>query len=76
MRGAAKTIVAKVTSWPGVTTQPGRFGSTQFVIGRREVGHIHGDSVVDIPCRKQKCEEWIAAGAEQHRFAPGPGMEK
>jgi hypothetical protein len=75
MRGAGKTIIAEVTAWDGVTTQPGRFGSTQFVVGKREVGHIHGDSVVDIPCRKDKCTEWIAAGrAEQHRFAPGFGV--
>src|SRR3990172_1532268 len=75
MRRAAKTIIAEVTSWPEVTTQPGRFGSTQFVVGKREVGHVHGDSVVDIPCRKEKCREWIESGrAEQHRFAPGFGV--
>ena len=75
MRGASKQIIAEVTQWPNVTTQPGRFGSTQFVVGKREVGHIHGDSVVDIPCRKEKCAEWIAAGrAEEHRFAPGFGV--
>jgi len=75
MRGAAKTIIAEVTSWPDVTTQPGRFGSTQFVVGKREVGHVHGDSVVDIPCRKERCKEWIEGGrAEQHRFAPAFGI--
>ncbi len=41
----------------------------------REVGHVHGDSVVDIPCRTAQCEEWIAAGrAERHRFAPNFGV--
>ena len=76
MRGARKRIVEEVTSWRGVSTQPGRFGATAFVLeGSREVGHIHGDSVVDIPCRKAQCEEWIAAGrAERHRFAPGFGV--
>ncbi len=75
MRGAAKTIITEVTSWPDVTTQPGRFGSTQFVVGNREVGHVHDDSVVDIPCRKEKCAEWIEAGrAQLHRFAPGFGV--
>jgi len=76
MRGARKRIVEEVTSWRGVSTQPGRFGATAFVLeGSREVGHIHGDSVVDIPCRKAQCEEWIGAGrAERHRFAPGFGV--
>lgn len=75
MRGAAKRIIEEVTSWPGVATQPGRFSSTQFVVGKREVGHVHGETVVDIPCRREKCEEWISSGrAERHRFASGFGV--
>ncbi|MEX2142990.1 MAG: luciferase family protein [Anaerolineales bacterium] len=76
MRGAKKRIVAEVTGWPGISTEPGRFGATAFVLeGAGEVGHIHGDAVVDVPCRKAQCAEWIAAGrAERHRFAPGFGV--
>lgn len=76
MHGAAETITKEVTSWPGVTTEPGRFGSTAFMVdGKGEVGHIHGDSLVDIPCKTKQCEEWITAGrAEHHRFAPGFGV--
>ena len=76
MRGAKKRIIAEVTSWPGISAQPGRFGATAFVLEPGgEVGHVHGDAVVDIPCRKAQCAAWIAAGrAEQHRFAPGFGV--
>ena len=49
VKGAQKSITEAVTSWTGVTTQPHRFGGVEYVIGKREVGHIHGDSLVDIP---------------------------
>jgi hypothetical protein len=76
MRGVKQRIIAEVTAWPGIHTGPGRFGATAFLLANnREIGHIHGDSVVDIPCRAKQCEEWIAAGrAERHRFAPGFGV--
>ena len=75
MRGAHKKIVDELTTWPDINTGPGRFAATAFYVGRREIGHIHGDGVVDIPCRKEKCAEWIATGhAEQHRFAPNFGV--
>lgn len=75
MRGARARIEAEVTLWPGVHTAPGRFGATAFMLERHEVGHIHGDAVVDIPVRKEKRATWIAAGrAEVHRFAPNFGV--
>ena len=39
----SERIVAEATSWPGVTTRPGRFGALSLTIGRREIGHLHGD---------------------------------
>lgn len=75
MRGAKDRVVAEVTSWPEIATEPGRFGATVFKKRRREIGHIHGDSVVDIPVRKEQAAAWIAAGrAERHRFAPNFGV--
>jgi hypothetical protein len=75
MRGAHERIVKEVTAWPGITTEPGRFGATVFMHRRRELGHIHGDNVVDIPCRKEQAEAWIAASrAERYRFAPNFGV--
>ncbi|MEX1248362.1 MAG: luciferase family protein [Anaerolineales bacterium] len=76
MRGGKDCIVKEVTGWPGIHTEPGRLGSTAFMLASgREAGHIHGDSVVDIACRGRQCEDWIAAGrAERHRFAPGFGV--
>jgi hypothetical protein len=36
-------ITAEVTSWPGVQAGPGRRGEFAFKVGRREIGHLHGD---------------------------------
>lgn len=39
----SQTITAEVTSWPGVEAGPGRRGEFAFKVGRREIGHLHGD---------------------------------
>src|SRR5216683_283266 len=40
---ASQQIVEEVTSWPGVEAAPGRRGEFAFRLGRREIGHLHGD---------------------------------
>ena len=39
----SRQITDEVTSWPGVTAGPGRRGEFAFRLGRREIGHQHGD---------------------------------
>ena len=41
-----KTTLAK---WPGVTSQPHRFGGIEFRVDGKELGHIHGSSLADFP---------------------------
>ena len=53
MTGANDVITHAVLSWDGMAVAPHRFGGTEFRIGKREVGHIHGDSLVDIPFPKK-----------------------
>lgn len=38
-------IIDEVTSWQGVEAGPGRRGEFAFKVGRREIGHLHGDTV-------------------------------
>jgi Luciferase len=38
-----RQITAEVTSWPGIEAGHGRRGEFAFRLGRREVGHLHGD---------------------------------
>ena len=74
LKGAQVRISEEVTSWPGVTAQPHRFGGAEYVIGRREVGHIHGDQLVDIPFPKKVRDEMVAAGrAQPHHILPETG---
>ncbi|HEX5810446.1 MAG TPA: luciferase family protein [Anaerolineales bacterium] len=72
--GAQARIRAEVTSWPGVTVQPHRFGGVEFVIGKREIGHIHGDHLVDIPFPKKVRDKILVAGrAQPHHILPETG---
>lgn len=72
--GAASRITQEVVTWPNVTASPHRFGGTEYRLGRREIGHIHGDSFVDIPFPTPVRDELVAAGqAEPHHVLPGSG---
>ena len=74
LNGAQVRISEAVTSWAGVTAQPHRFGGVEYRIGRREVGHIHGDQLVDIPFPKKVRDEIVAAGrAQPHHILPETG---
>ena len=42
-RTASQQITEEVTSWPGVEAGAGRRGEFAFRLGRREIGHLHGD---------------------------------
>jgi Family of unknown function (DUF5519) len=68
---ASERIRSEVESWPEVETGPGRFGSVRFTVGRRELGHLHGDSIADLPLRPEIAKELVAAGqAREHRWTP------
>jgi hypothetical protein len=41
----SEQITKEVTSWPGVDTGFGVRGEFAFKVGRREIGHLHGDHV-------------------------------
>ena len=67
-------IFNEVTSWPGVETQPHRFGGIEFLLGKREIGHLHGDSLLDVPFPRKVKEILVARGeAEEHHVLPGSG---
>jgi hypothetical protein len=71
---AQKTITQTLTSWEGVSTAPHRFGGVEYRLGTRELGHIHGDSLVDIPFPKKVRDEIVSAGlAEPHHILPATG---
>ncbi len=72
--GAKERIHIVLQGWSGITSQPHRFGGTEYRLGRREIGHIHGDSLVDIPFPKNARNELVTAGrAEPHHILPDSG---
>ena len=74
VRGAAQRIQTELLSWPHVEAHPHRFGGMEYRIGRRELGHIHGDHLVDIPFPTKVRDEVIAAGqAQPHHILPDSG---
>src|SRR6202022_2824063 len=71
---ASEQIRSAALSWSGVTAHPHRFGGTEYRLGTREIGHIHGDHLLDIPFPKGVRNELIAAGlAEPHHILPNSG---
>jgi hypothetical protein len=67
-------IVREVSSWRGVTTGRHRFGGTEFRFGQRELGHLHGSRLADLPFPLLVRNELVAAGrAEPHHVHPESG---
>lgn len=72
---AAARITAELTTWPGVTTaEHERGGGVEFRYGRRELGHLHGDRIADLPLPRRLRDELVAAGrANPHHVLPDSG---
>ena len=74
VRDASEQIQQAVLSWELTEAHLHRFGGVEFRIGKRELGHVHGDSLVDIPFPKRVRDELVAAGqAEPHHILPESG---
>ena len=72
---ASERITAEVTSWPGVEAGPGRRGEFAFTLGRRELGHLHGDHEFHGGFPRQVWQDLFDAGRiDYHPVFPGkPG---
>jgi hypothetical protein len=74
MKRASERISEEVLAWPGVTAAPHRFGGVEFLLGRRELGHLHGDRLADLPFPRRVRDELVAAGrARPHHVLPESG---
>jgi hypothetical protein len=63
---ASEQITNEVTSWPGVEAGPGRRGEFAFTVGRRELGHLHGDHAAHFSFPKDVWRELRAQGRIVH----------
>src|SRR5439155_4480932 len=62
----SQEITQAVTSWPGVQAGPGRRGEFAFRVGRREIGHLHGDHAAHFSFPKDVWAELFAQGRVVH----------
>ena len=67
-------IEAEVLSWPGVTAGMGKRGEYGFAVGRRQIGHLHGDRVAHFAFPKSLWAELIAEGRIERHPVDRPGL--
>lgn len=73
-KSIAELIVEEVGGWPGVEVGPHRFGGVEFKVGRRELGHLHGDWLADLPFPRSLRDKLLAEGrVVPHHVAPDSG---
>jgi hypothetical protein len=63
---ASERITAEVTSWPGVEAGEGSRGEFAFKVGRREIGHLHGDRAAHFGFPKEVWRELHEQGRIVH----------
>src|SRR6478736_865499 len=69
---ASQQITTEVTSWEGVEAGPGRRGEFSFKVGRREIGHLHGDHAAHFSFPKDVWRELFDEGRiVYHPVFPG-----
>src|SRR5262245_24519789 len=72
----ATRIADEVLSWEGVTSHEHRFGGVEFRLGRRELGHLHGDPprLADLPFQRGIRDMLVETGrAQPHHVLPDSG---
>jgi hypothetical protein len=68
----SEQITEEATSWPGVETGAGPRGEFAFKVGRRELGHLHGDHAAHFGFPKEVWAELFDQGRiTEHPVFPG-----
>ncbi|WP_018757984.1 luciferase family protein [Paenibacillus terrigena] len=69
---SVKQIISEqLLTWSDVTKQPHRFGGIEFLYQGKEIGHFHGDFLVDILMSRPSRDQFIAEGrAKPHHIYP------
>jgi hypothetical protein len=70
----AESLMREVLSWEGVSAYPHRFGGTEYRVGKREIGHIHGNHMADLPFPTKVRHQLVAEGkAQPHHLLKDSG---
>jgi len=74
MSGVLETINIELLRGSDVTAEPHRFGGLEFRLNKREMGHIHGDRVADLPFPMDVRNKLVNSGrVSAHHFLPQSG---
>ncbi len=66
-----EAVERALLSWPGVSTKIHRFGGVEFIVNGREIGHIHGHGLLDIPFTRDLRDDAVTSGlARPHHIFP------
>jgi hypothetical protein len=74
MEDIAGRIEREVGSWEGVTIRAHRYGGVEFRLGRRELGHLHGERWADLRFHQGVRDMLVDTGrAQPHHVLPHTG---
>lgn len=77
MDNILESVKKEILSWPHVTAEPHRFGGLEFKYDKREMGHIHENTVVDFPFPLQLRKELVSSGkVSLHHVLPDSGWAR
>lgn len=69
-----RRFAEEVLSWPEVHATVHRYGGLQFNVGKRELGHLHGNGVLDLLFSPRQRDEIVRDGkAQAHHTFPNSG---
>ena len=67
-------IKKEILSWPNVTAEQHKFGGIEFLLNKREMGHIHGDRLADLPFTMKTRNDLVNSGrVSPHHVMPQSG---
>jgi hypothetical protein len=74
MNNILESIKKQILSWPNVTAEPHKFGGIEFRLNKGEMGHIHGERLVDLPFPMSTRDELVSSGrVSPHHVLPQSG---
>lgn len=72
--GKMMTFVNTVKQWEGVSLKYHRYGGLEFLLNNQEIGHIHGNGLIDLHFNKELASTIIAKQlAEPHHVLENTG---
>ena len=74
MSNILESIQKEILSWSFVTAEVHEFGGIEFRLNKREMGHIHGERLVDLPFPMTIRNELVSSGrVSPHHVLPQSG---